>query len=398
MKVLIWLNQFPTFSETFIRDQIINLKKESIEVVTFSNYKNDNELSALDNYSEYNLLNDRYCLEDIVPKNKFKRFYLGLKILRDKLFTKYFWVLLKTLNGFKFGTDAFKLILFYTANFIIDNEITTIHAHFGPNGSKASFIKQIGLPVKLFTTFHGYDIRLGDKDRGRIYKSLFKCADGVFSISPYNKEKLIDFGMPVSKIIDLPNGIDTTFFNRNKLVSLEGPIKLISVARLAEEKGILIFLKALKAYATEVNTTEIMYSVIGEGPLRIAIEQYIVEQNMQKYVILLGKKSTHDVKAHFIESDVYVLPSLAEALPTVLLEAQSCSMPILATNVGSVADMTTDSVIVEPNNIEALKNGLKQLVNNRSSWNEIGQKHRKNIVENYNIKHITAKLIHEYSS
>jgi len=398
MKVLIWLNQFPTFSETFIRDQIINLKKETIEVVTFCNYKNDNELSALDNYSEYNLLDDRYCLEDIVPKNKFKRFYLALKILVNKLFTNDFLVLLRTLNGLKFGADAYKLILFYTANFIIDHKITTIHAHFGPNGTKASFIKQIGLPIKLYTTFHGYDIRLGDKNGGRIYNTLFKYSDGVFSISPYNKQKLIDFGLPVSKIIDLPNGIDTTFFNRNKLVSLNGPIKLISVARLAEEKGVLIFLKALKAYVTEVNASEIIYSVIGEGPLRIVIEQYIIEQNMQKYVFLLGKKNTHDVKAHFIESDVYVLPSLAEALPTVLLEAQSCSMPILATNVGSVADMTTDSVIVEPNSVEALKNGLKQLVNNRSSWNVIGQKHRKNIVKNYNIKHITAKLINEYSS
>jgi len=398
MKVLIWLNQFPTFSETFIRDQIINLKKETIEVVTFCNYKNDNELSALDNYSEYNLLDDRYCLEDIVPKNKFKRFYLALKILINKLFTNDFLVLLRTLNGLKFGADAYKLILFYTANFIIDHKITTIHAHFGPNGTKASFIKQIGLPIKLYTTFHGYDIRLGDKNGGKIYNTLFKYSDGVFSISPYNKQKLIDFGLPVSKIIDLPNGIDTTFFNRDKLISLNGPIKLISVARLAEEKGILIFLKALKAYVTEVNTSEIIYSVIGEGPLRTVIEQYIIEQNMQKYVFLLGKKNTHDVKAHFIESDVYVLPSLAEALPTVLLEAQSCSMPILATNVGSVADMTTDSVIVEPNSVEALKNGLKQLVNNRDSWNVIGQKHRKNIIENYNIKHITAKLIHEYSS
>jgi len=398
MKVLIWLNQFPTFSETFIRDQIINLKKETIEVVTFCNYKNDNELSALDNYSEYNLLDDRYCLEDIVPKNKFKRFYLALKILINKLFTNDFLVLLRTLNGLKFGADAYKLILFYTANFIIDHKITTIHAHFGPNGTKASFIKQIGLPIKLYTTFHGYDIRLGDKNGGKIYNTLFKYSDGVFSISPYNKQKLIDFGLPVSKIIDLPNGIDTTFFNRDKLISLNGPIKLISVARLAEEKGILIFLKALKAYVTEVNTSEIIYSVIGEGPLRTVIEQYIIEQNMQKYVFLLGKKNTHDVKAHFIESDVYVLPSLAEALPTVLLEAQSCSMPILATNVGSVADMTTDSVIVEPNSVEALKNGLKQLVNNRNSWNVIGQQHRKNIIENYNIKHITAKLIHEYSS
>ncbi len=397
MKVLIWLNQFPTFSETFIRDQIINLKKEAIEVVTFCNYKNDNELSALDNYTEYNLLDDRYCLEDIIPKNKFKRIYLVLKILLNKLFTKNLWVLLRTLNGAKFGKDAYKLILFFIANFIIDNKITTIHAHFGPNGSKASFIKQIGLPVKLFTTFHGYDIRLGDKKGGEIYNSLFKFADGVFSISPYNKQKLIDFGMQSSKIIDLPNGIDTVFFNRNDLVALNGPIKLISVARLAEEKGILLFLKALKAFINDNKSIEIIYSIIGEGPLRNSIEQYILEQDMQNYVFLLGKKQTHDVKAHLIQADVYVLPSLAEALPTVLLEAQSCAMPILATNVGSVKDMTSNAIIVEPNNIEALKNGLKQLINERNSWSEKGLKNRENIVENYNIKHITAKLIHEYS-
>ncbi|PHS08997.1 MAG: hypothetical protein COA88_05695 [Kordia sp.] len=399
MNVLIWVNQFPTFSETFIRDQIINLKKNNLEIKIFCNYRNDSELGALCTYEKYALINDRVCLDEIIPKNKFIRILTVLSILCNSLFSANFLIYIKSLNFFKYGKESLNLVLFFIVKFLIKNKIEIIHAHFGPNGNKASVFKELGVPIKLYTTFHGYDIRLGIEKGGGVYNSLFKNADGIIAIAPYNKEKLMNFGAPKSVLIDLPNGVDVAFFNRRTPVSLEGKITILSVARLAPEKGVLLFLKALKLFKEKHVKIDLMYSVIGEGPLREQLERFIKTHKMGTYVKLLGSKNSEEVRHLMTNSDIFVLSSLTEVLPTVLLEAQASSMPILATHVGAVKQMLTDEAqVVRPNSVEALKNGLEELVAKRDSWRVIGEGNRKNVLNFYDIKKITQTLLCKYKN
>jgi colanic acid/amylovoran biosynthesis glycosyltransferase len=396
MKILIWVNQFPTFSETFIRDQIIQLKKNGIEVKIYCNFKFDKEHTSISQYEEYNLLDDLLFRDDFIVKNKFKRIMNLISIIIKSLFSRNLSIYLKSLNYFKYGVDSLNLNLFYFSNYLLRNDIKIIHAHFGDNGNKAAVFKELGLPIKLFTTFHGYDIRLGIKNGGIIYSKLFKYGDKIFSISNYNKNHLILFGAPKHKIVDLPNGIDTSFFKRNNEYKINKKIQILSVSRLVPEKGLMFFLRALILIKLKYTDFLFDYLIIGDGPLKIELENYIEENNLSENINLLGSKNTREVRDFLILSDVFVLPSIAEAFPTVLLEAQSCSLPILATNVGSVKEMLPHSIIVEPNNVEALVIGFEKYLENKKYWIDVANGLRENICYKYDIKIITKQLIFHY--
>lgn len=396
MKVLIWVDQFPMYSETFIRDQVVQLKRNNVEMKIFCNFHNDKEILSLNGFEEFELLQDRIFLNDLMVKNKINRFLKVASLLFKSFFTPDFNIYIKSLNFFIYGREALTLSHFYMAVYLLKNKINVIHAHYGTNGNKAAVYKEIGVPLKLYTTFHGYDIRLGIKQGGRIYDKLFEYADGIISIARYNKEHLLNFGANKLKIIDLPNGIDTSFFKRKIPVSLNGEIRILSVARLSPEKGLSFFLKALKNYLDKNQNLKIKYNIIGDGPLRIEFQKFIDENYLTEIVNLLGVKNSSEVKEYMINSDIFVLPSLTEVLPTVLLEAQSCALPILATNVGAVEDMTSNAIIVEPNDIDALCKGLNEIINIRSEWSVFGEAQRKYVYDNFEINGITKQLLNYY--
>lgn len=396
--ILIWVNQFPTFSETFIRDHVVQLKKAGLNVKILCNYKNDNELASLDAFKSYGLLNDRIVIDELIPKNKIARVLKVFTLLFLSLFSRRFIVYLRSLNFIKYGKESLNLTNIYIACFLLQNGVKTIHAHFGTNGNKAALFKEIGVPVKLFTTFHGYDIRLGIKKGGQLYQKLFDQANGIIAIADFNKTNLLKFGAKERQLIELPNGIDTEFFKRKENVSLKGEIRLLSVARLAPEKGILFALQALKHIKMTFPDIDIIYDIIGEGPLRQELEAYIEENNLSLSVNLLGRKKTDEVRDLMIVSDIFVLPSLAEVLPTVLLEAQSCAMPILATNVGSVKDMVAQGEIVNVEDIQSLVVGLENLINNRKDWQKMGTLNRAHICQEYDVHTIIKQLIEIYKN
>lgn len=394
--ILIWANQFPTFSETFIRDHVVQLKKAGLNVKVLCNYQNDNELASLEAFKSYDLLSDRVVIDELIPKNKITRLFKVLTLLFSSLFSSKFGIYLRSLNFLKYGRESLNLTNIYIADFLLQNKVKTIHAHFGTNGNKAALFKEMRVPVKLFTTFHGYDIRLGINKGGQLYKKLFDQADGIIAIADFNKRNLLAFGANENQLIELPNGIDTTFFKRKENVSLNGKIRLLSVARLAPEKGVLYALKALKQFKINHPDVAIEFDIIGEGPLRQELESFIAEQELTECVSLLGRKKTDEVRDLMITSDVFVLPSLAEVLPTVLLEAQSCEMPILATDVGSVKDMVAQGEIVIPEDIQALVIGLENLMNKREDWQKIGAMNRAHVCQQYDVETVIRQLIKVY--
>ena len=107
-----------------------------------------------------------------------------------------------------------------------------IHCHFGPHAKGFIFLKDI-LTVKFVTTFHGYGIRLGEKNGNHMYRSLFKKGDMFCSISTYNTRRLVEFGCPREKIVYHPIGLNipalaNTAAYRRKAARLMPPRRLSS--------------------------------------------------------------------------------------------------------------------------------------------------------------------------
>ncbi len=398
MNILFWINKFPTFSETFIRDQIINLIDNGMDVSIYSGPRKDfSESDALKGFEKFNLKEKVIDEVDFLPSIWRKRKVKHYQILLLSIFNGNYKYYKRALNEDRFGEFSKSFRLFYYVHYLLKNKIQIIHAHFGTNGLQASIFKELGLPLKLITTFHGFDIRLGMKNEKSFYKPLFKNADKIIAISKFNKEHLMEFGLEESKIVSLPNGIDTNFFKKTIIKPKSEKIQIITVARLVEEKSLGLGITAISKLLIDNQKLQIEYSIIGEGELKKELLVLIKNLNLEKHVKLLGSKTTLEVKNAMINADVFLLTSKVEVLPTVLLEAQACELPIVATDVGSVKEMVVNGIIVKPNSLDDLVIGLTKIINMQDEWLIMGNDGRNFIAEKFNIKKITKSLIEIYN-
>ncbi|MDL1162336.1 glycosyltransferase [Yersinia pestis] len=183
--------------------------------------------------------------------------------------------------------------------------------------------------------------------------------------------------MRSDKLIKIYNGIElkpsadeTIKTNRLKqeLKLTENDKIIITVARLSPMKGIEYLLKA--AYITKQSHPELKYIVIGD--VAFESEKGYKDQLMDlrddlslDHVHFLGLR--RDVPELLAEADLFVLPSVYDIFPTVILEAMAASLPIVATDVGGVPEMVTSDTgdLVPPMNEEALSQAIIRMFNNR---------------------------------
>lgn len=179
------------------------------------------------------------------------------------------------------------------------------------------------------------------------------------------------------KLIKIYNGIElkpsadeTIKTNRLKqeLKLMENDKIIITVARLSPMKGIEYLLKA--AYITKQSHPELKFIVIGD--VAFESEKGYKDQLMAlrndlslDHVHFLGLR--RDVPELLAEADMFVLPSVYDIFPTVILEAMAASLPIVATDVGGVPEMVTSDTgdLVPPMNEEALAQAIIRMFNNR---------------------------------
>ena len=398
MKVLYWVSLFPTVSETFIRNQITDVLDKGIEVAVLTK-SISNDLQALEGFESYNLLNVTTSYKEIIPETKFKKISKAAKILLGSFFRLTAFHYIRLLQLIFLNRKKININSIFILHFLLQNKITVVHCHFGTNGNEAVFVKKIGLPIKLLCTFHGYDIRLGLGSKTPIYNDLFKNADTILAISNYNREKLLLLGALENKIIDLNNGVKVSASIRT-VTNESNLLKILSVGRLVEDKGYQVALNAvakLIAFNSDIN---IQYDIIGGGKLENELIKLSKTLNIDSIVTFHGSQNSEFVKNKMLACDFLFLPSKNEALPTVVLEAQSLAIPVLATNVGSIKDIVIDDEtgFLVNYNEDDLKTGLEKMIANRANWSFYGKNAKNNISKNYNRTLITEKLLKIYTT
>jgi len=396
MKIAFIVPLFPKLSETFILSQITGLLDRGHDVDIFAKRPGE-ELVIHPDVEKYKLLDRTHYME--IPSNKFLRSLKGLGLIVTN-FPKSPKTILKSLNIFKYGKTALSLNLLYTTVPFLNYDI--IHCHFGTIGNWAVTLKKLGIKAKLVVTFHGYDTRLGIEKGGDIYHNLFKEGDCFIAISAYNYKSLINFGLDQRKIIYHPVGIDINQFSfRYQSESSRDNmcIKVITVARLVKEKGLQYGIRAVYKLLQQNPRLNLKYNIIGEGPLREDLTGLIRELKLSKVVHLLGPQGQKHVIKMLQESHIFLLPSIAEALPVVLMESQAVGLPVIATAVGSVDQIVLNKksgFIVPPRDVDALADKLKYLIEHPERWSEMGRIGRKYVEENFDINKLNNQLVKIY--
>ena len=120
----------------------------------------------------------------------------------------------------------------------------------------------------------------------------------------------------------------------------ERPATVAYIGRLADEKGVWNFVRALPRIAAA--NGDLNFLIGGDGPLLPAIREFVLENGLTGRVTLAGWIRHEDLPCHLNSIRLLVLPSYTEGLPNIMLEAMACGTPILATPVGAVPDFVRD--------------------------------------------------------
>ncbi len=188
---------------------------------------------------------------------------------------------------------------------------------------------------------------------------LFRRAKNIIVVSQQQKRLLEDFGVPPDRVTVIYNGIQP---RASSLRKPRVPLNLITVGRLSREKGQAILLKAARLLRDR-GVAAFELTVVGGGPDVDALKRSAVEDGVADIVHFTGYQP--DPTPYYEAADLYVLPSLTEGVPNVLLESAMHHVPIVSTNVGGVPEMFEDSIealLVPPDDAAALADAVERCI------------------------------------
>lgn len=189
-----------------------------------------------------------------------------------------------------------------------------------------------------------------------------------------------------NKTAIIPNGIDIPQNTENTEGSIEDAKQLLFVGRLDPIKGIFPLIEAMKRVNSDVHLV-----MVGEGPSRGELEKRIAENGLQHRVALVGAQSAAQVQGWMSASLALVLPSFYESLPMVIMEANSCGKPVIASDTGGIPTLVQhgkNGWLVPVNQPSILARAIDELFDNPKRARLMGETGRQIMHDNFSWAHV----------
>lgn len=207
-------------------------------------------------------------------------------------------------------------------------------------------------------------------------------SDDLFSIALNN-------GIDEDKLSVVPIGVDIELFKKedSKLIKEEFNINdskkiVLYVGQLIPRKGLNYLIEAIPNVLSKQKN--ILFVFAGTGPQKEELENICQQKGIQNSVLFTGGIDLAQLIKWYSIADIFVLPSLSEGRPTVIYEAMSCEIPIIATNVGGIAEQIKDGYngyVIPPMDPTILATKINYLLDNEDLILDMGKNGRKRIID-----------------
>ena len=275
-----------------------------------------------------------------------------------------------------------------------ESQFSIVHAHFGTDALWIlPVVKRLNLPFVV--TFHGYDAGFIKEPYTRSYRyfitrrgKIFNGADRIIAVSNFMKNRLLELGCPPEKITVHYIGIDLEEFATSGNTR---ELTVLSVGRLIERKGALDLIYAMSEVQKQVAGARLL--LVGSGDMEEVLRGKA--QELEVDVEFLGVKSPQEIRELMGRAAVFCLPSRDEAFGMVYAEAQAMELPVVAYANSGVNEAVVDGVtglLSETGNIAQLSSNLIRLLENPPLRKEMGEKGRRHVEKNFDIRVQTRKL------
>ncbi|MFT3927966.1 MAG: glycosyltransferase [Myxococcales bacterium] len=215
-----------------------------------------------------------------------------------------------------------------------------LHAHFGTNPAAVAMLTRVlGGPSYSFTA-HGPEEF--DKPDLLSLREKINHASFVVGVSSFGRSQLYRYcdAHQWDKIHVVRCGVDASYVARRPTALPERP-RFVSVGRLCEQKGQLLLVEAAARLLQRGRKLELV--LVGDGPMRKEVEALIAREGIEAHVRITGWASGETVQREIEEARVFVLPSFAEGLPVVLMEALGRGRPVISTYVAGIPELVRDN-------------------------------------------------------
>ena len=235
-----------------------------------------------------------------------------------------------------------------------------VHAHFGTNSTEVVMLAHaLGGPGYSFTA-HGPEEF--DKPEFLGLARKIEHASFAVAISSFGRSQLCRW-VPAAqwpKIRVVHCGLEPDFFAAPADIRPAAVPRLVCVGRLCEQKGQLLLVAATAILARRGVAIELVLA--GDGEMRADIEAAIAAANLQAHVRITGWIGSEQVRAELLAARALVLPSFAEGLPVVIMEAMAIGRPVISTYVAGIPELVRDGVdgwLVPAGDVDALADAMQ---------------------------------------
>ena len=245
-----------------------------------------------------------------------------------------------------------------------DIPFNLVHSHFTWSAGYVGARLKEEYNVPFVVTAHGYDIYLlpfKDQEWREKIEYVLNTADHIITVSQSNLACVtkLDVSTPVTVI---PNGFRSDLFQPRNLSECRKVLKLpqgkkiiLTVGNLEPVKGQTYLIEAIRQVIRE--RKDILCVIIGSGKVHNTLTRQIRSLGLENYIMLAGGKPHNEIPLWMNACDLFVLPSLNEGNPTVMVEALGCGKPFVGTRVGGVPEIISSDqygLLVEPANPDDL--------------------------------------------
>lgn len=398
MRIAYFINQYPKVSHSFIRREILALERQGVVIQRIALRGWDGELQDAEDLAERDktqyvlqaglkgLLKPLWQMLRAEPRRFAAALRLSLRLgLRGDRPLPYHLVYL---------AEACCVVQWLQA-FGAEH----VHAHFGTNSAEVVMLANaLGGPPYSFTV-HGPEefdkpqfLHMGEKVR----RSAF-----VAAVSSYGRSQLYRWVAHEhwAKVKVVHCGLEPAFHQVAPVPAPAAP-RLVCVGRLCEQKGQLLLLQAAQQLAGQGIDFELVLA--GDGEMRAQIETLIARYGLQAQVRITGWISSAQVRDEILAARALVLPSFAEGLPVVIMEAMALRRPVLTTFVAGIPELVRpgeNGWLFPAGAVDELAGAMADcLAQPAEVLQRMGEAARQRVLERHDIDREAAKLAHHFKA
>ncbi|OYD08036.1 glycosyltransferase family 4 protein [Paludifilum halophilum] len=256
------------------------------------------------------------------------------------------WMFPGGLFFFGYGYLYYKALVGTIAKIRKSFPFDLIHCHtIYPDGYAGAMLKNI-FSVPVVTTIHGSDVKLYPYRSDGVYRrteEALRMNDHIITVSEQLKRDALKIAAGV-EVTTIYNGFDPQWFYprcregaRKKLGQSENGPSILYVGNLYPVKGVDYLLEAFARVVPYHD--DVTLHLVGDGPLRSELQKQAREKGIADQVRFVGRKPHEEIPWWINSSDIVVLSSLSEGMPSILLEAMGCGKPVVATDVGGISEI-----------------------------------------------------------